>query len=577
MTDNRLKSIKPDFVFISNNIMGLVSLESGRSHCDGQEYDTMNEMNEEQVRQIQTEVSKMFESIERKIPIVLYTGLGQNEVFNDAARQALKFFRQFTDKIQLKEFGIHHESAKKLGITSGPTLVFDPDNYNIKWRGAPLGEEGKIFLELLLRIGTQSSELSAQTRTIIQRIDQPRSLKVFVSASCPYCPQQALNALKTAVENPDLISLEIIDIQANPEIAEQYQAHSVPQTFANDILIAQGAQTEELFVASLDKMEQQTIFIPESDEEKVVCDLVIVGGGPAGLSAGIYASRSGLKSVVVEKGVLGGQVALTPVVENYPGMKQVGGKTLVDIMVTHALEYVQIFPGEEVIDIEPGKRIVVQTGRRKFETKAVLLATGASHRHLGVDGEDRLSGRGVSYCATCDGPLFKGRKVLMVGGGNSAATESIHLKNMGVDVTLVHRRNQLKAQDVLIKQLVENKIPILFDTRVVKIEGEHRVENAVLENLKTHETYTKKTDGVFLAIGYDPAVDLADKAGLEITRGGFIKHDNFRTNVPGIYTAGDVTGGFKQIVTAAGHGSEAALTIFEDIINPYWKTDSAHP
>lgn len=245
---------------------------------------------------------------------------------------------------------------------------------------------------------------------------------------------------------PDLISLEIIDIQANPGLADRYSAQSVPQTFSDDILIAMGAQTEELFMASLDKMEQQTVFIPETDAEEITTDLVIIGGGPAGLSAGIYGARSGLDTVILEKGVLGGQVALTPVVENYPGMKQVGGKTLVDIMVTHALEYVNIFPGEEVIAIQPGEPILVQTSRRKFWTKAVLLTTGANHRHLGAPGENRYSGRGVSYCATCDGPLFKGRKVLIVGGGNSAVTEALHLKNMGVDVTIVHRRDQLKAQ-----------------------------------------------------------------------------------------------------------------------------------
>ena len=143
---------------------------------------------------------------------------------------------------------------------------------------------------------------------------------------------------------------------------------------------------------SLDKMEQQTVFIPESDAEEVEADLVIVGGGPAGLTAGIYAARSGLKTVVVEKGVLGGQVATTPIVENYPGLKQIGGKTLVDIMVTHALEYVQIFPGEGVVGIEPGNPIIVQTSRRKFKTKAVLMATGATHRNLGVPGESRLVG-----------------------------------------------------------------------------------------------------------------------------------------------------------------------------------------
>jgi thioredoxin reductase (NADPH) len=243
----------------------------------------------------------------------------------------------------------------------------------------------------------------------------------------------------------------------------------------------------------------------------------------------------------------------------------------VDIMVTHALEYVQIFPGEEVIDIPPGEPHIIQTSRRKFKAQAVLLATGASHRNLGVPGEERFSGRGVSYCATCDGPLFRGKKVFLVGGGNSAATEALYLHNTGVAVTLVHRRDRLKAQDVLVKQLIDNGIPILFNTEVKEIRGDNRVSEVVLYNNATGQSAPQPADGVFLAIGYDPAVDLAAKVGLELTDEGYIKHDNFRTNIPGIYVAGDVAGGFKQIVTAAGYGSEAALAIFEDIIDPYWK------
>jgi thioredoxin reductase (NADPH) len=531
----------------------------------------MNEqLDEAQMQQVQREISELLTGIIHEIPIFLFAKPGDNDVFSDAARQALRFFRQLTDKIVLREFGLDHESAKKWSVQHSPTLLFDPDRYNIRWLGAPLGEEGRIFLEALVLIGSQNSRLNESSAQVIKRIDTPRNIKVFVSATCPYCPQQALNALKAAVEKPDLISLEIVDIQSNPELADQYSAHSVPQTYSDDILIAQGAQPEELFMVSLEKMEQQTVFIPESDEAKVETDLVIVGGGPAGLSAGIYAERSGLKSVVVEKGVLGGQVATTPVVENYPGLKQVGGKTLVDIMVTHALEYIQIFPGEAVVEIQPGEPITVQTSRRKFITKAVLLATGATHRTLKVPGELRLSGHGVSYCSTCDGPLFKGRKTIVVGGGNSAATEAIHMHNIGVDVTLVHRRNTLKTQDFLIKSLIENNIPILFDTEVKEINGKHRVEEVLLYNNQTDETSTLAVDGVFIAIGYDPSVDLAQKLGIELTADGYIKHDNYRTNVPGIYTAGDVSGGYKQIVTAAGHGSEAALTIFEDLINPYW-------
>jgi thioredoxin reductase (NADPH) len=531
------------------------------------------EIDQAQMQQVQMELSRILSGLKQEIPIFLFTQGGKNDVFNDAARQALRFFRQMTDKIVLREFDLNHEMAQQMGIDRSPTLVFDPDKHNVRWLGAPLGEEGRIFLEVLLRIGTGKSDLNDAAMGVLERIEQPRHIKVFVSASCPYCPQQALNALKAAVAKPEMISLEIIDIQANADLADQYGAHSVPQTFTNDVLTALGAQTEELFMSSIDKMEQQTIFIPESDAEEVECQLVIVGGGPAGLTAGIYAARSGLKSVVIEKGVLGGQVALTPVVENYPGMKEIGGKTLVDIMVTHALEYVQIFPGEEVVDIIPGDPHVVQTSRRKFKTPAVLLATGASHRHLGVPGEEHFSGRGVSYCATCDGPLFKGKKVFMVGGGNSAATEALYLHNTGVDVTLVHRRDRLKAQDVLVQQLIDNRIPILFNTEVKEIRGESRVTEVVLYNNATGQSATQPADGVFLAIGYDPAVDLAVKVGLELSDDGYVKQKNFRTNIPGIYAAGDNTGGFKQIVTAAGYGSEAALAIFEDMINPYWKKD----
>jgi thioredoxin reductase (NADPH) len=530
-----------------------------------------NEMSDAQMQQVQQELSRILSGLEREIPIFLFTQSGKNEVFNDAARQALRFFRQLTDKIVLREFDLSHDTARQMGIDHSPTLVFDPERYNIRWLGAPLGEEGRIFLEVLLRVGTGTNDLSEAAMSVLKRIDAPRQVKVFVSASCPYCPQQALNALKCAIANPENVSLEIIDIQANADLADQYGAHSVPQAFANDVLIALGAQTEELFVASLDKMTQQTVFIPESDAAEVECQLVIVGGGPAGLTAGIYAARSGLKSVVVEKGVLGGQVALTPVVENYPGMKEVGGKTLVDIMVTHALEYVQIFPGEDVVGITPGNPHIVQTSRRKFKTQAVLLATGASHRNLGVPGEARFSGRGVSYCATCDGPLFRGKRVIMVGGGNSAVTEALHLHNMGVQVTLVHRRDRLKAQEVLVHQLTDNGIPIRYNTEVKEIIGENRVSEVLLLDNTTGKTTTEATDGVFLAIGYDPAVDLAKNVGLELTDDGYIKHDEFRTNIPGIYVAGDVTGGSKQIVTAAGYGSEAALAVFEDLINPYWK------
>jgi thioredoxin reductase (NADPH) len=244
---------------------------------------------------------------------------------------------------------------------------------------------------------------------------------------------------------------------------------------------------------------------------------------------------------------------------------------LVDILVSHALQYVQIFQGEEVIDIEKGDVFKIQTSRRKFTAKTILLATGASHRHLGVPGESRLSGRGVSYCSTCDGPLFKGKQVVMVGGGNSAVTEALYLHHMGVGVTLIHRRDELRAQEVLARQLELNHIPILWNTEVKEIRGKERVTEIQIVNNKTGESSTMQTDGVFLAIGYEPSVGLAKKMGVALTEDGYIQRDTkHRTSIPGVYSAGDVEGGYKQIVTATGQGAEAAMSIFEDIINPYW-------
>lgn len=520
---------------------------------------------------IEANLRAAFDSLPNKVPIFLFTKDGENDVLNQAARDLLRAFGRISGKIELREFGLDSQEAGRFKVTGSPTLLFDPEHYSIRYLGVPYGEEGRTLVGIILLLGYRTGNLSPHSEKILKRLDSGREVKVFVSPTCPYCPDQAVNAVKAAVERPDLVSLQLVDIQSNPEMANRYSAFSVPQTFANEVLIAYGAQSEELFVLSLEKLEQQTIFIPETDAEVIENDVVIVGGGPAGLAAGIYAVRSGLKTAVIERGPLGGQVAMTPIVENYPGFTRVPGKTLVDILVSHALEYVQIFQGEEVVDIRPDGMIEVITSRRKFLTKAVILATGAKYKMLNAPGEALFMGRGVSYCATCDGMLFKGKKVIVVGGGNSAVTEALYLKNIDVDVTLVHRRDTLRAQEHLTKNIESNAIPVLWNTEVVEIKGKERVTEVVLRNNKTGSISSMPVDGVFVAIGYEPSVDLAKKLGLELTLDGFLKHDaHHHTNIPGIYSAGDVEGGFKQIVTAMGQGTESALSVFEDLVHPYW-------
>ncbi|SPF39603.1 FAD-dependent pyridine nucleotide-disulphide oxidoreductase [Syntrophobacter sp. SbD1] len=512
-----------------------------------------------------------FDSLPNKVQVMLFTEKGQNDVLNKAAMDLLRSFKKISDKIELSEFDLSGQEAKKWNVTSSPTLIFDADRYSIRYLGVPYGEEGRTLVGMILLLGFRTGNLSEQSRKVMEKIGSKREIKVFVSPTCPYCPDQAVNAVKAAIERPDIVSLEIIDIQSNQEIANRYSAFSVPQTFANDVLIAYGAQPEELFVLSLQKLEQQTVFIPETDAGIVETDVVIVGGGPSGLAAGIYAVRSGLKTSVIERGALGGQVATTPVVENYPGFTRVPGKTLVDILVSHALEYVQIFQGEEVLGVQPGPIIEVQTSRRKFLAKALILATGANYKKLEVPGEMHFMGRGVSYCATCDGPLFKGKKVIVVGGGNSAVTEALYLNNIDVWTTLVHRRDTLRAQEHLVKNIFSNNIEVLWDTEVVEIRGKEKVGEVLLRNITTGLVYPFPVQGVFIAIGYEPSVSLAKSLGIELTSDGFIKHDsNHRTNIAGIYSAGDVEGGYKQIVTAMGQGTEAALSVFEDLTHPYW-------
>lgn len=529
--------------------------------------------NDEKQAEGKAQLTKIFESLQYEVPVFLFTSKDNTEPFPQAARQILQTMQQISPRIKFTEYPIDHKQAQQWDVQRAPAILFDPEHFNIRWLGAPLGEEGKILVEALVMLGNRKSNLSEQSQQIIEQITAPRNTKVFVSITCPYCPQQAINLLKAAIAKPKQVSLEIIDVQANPDLADEYKAFSTPMTFVDKTLIAKGAQPEELAILSLEKQEEQNIFIPDVKAKEIETDLVIVGGGPAGLSAGIYAARSGLNAIILERGILGGQIATTPEVENYPGISQITGKTLVEIMVSHALQYAKIFPGEEALDIKPGDPIEVVTTKRRFLTQAVLLATGAQYKHLNIPGEERLAGRGVSYCSTCDGPHFRDKNVIMVGGGNSAVTEALHLNNIGVNITLVHRRDKLRAHKHLANKLFADKTPVLWNTQVQAILGKEQVEEVELLDNQTGKTRLMKVDGVFIAIGYLPEVELARKIEVELTPEGYIKKDKrHRTNLPGIYSAGDVEGGYKQIVTAAAQGAEAALSIFEDLIGSVPKT-----
>lgn len=517
-----------------------------------------------------------FKDLKEDILIEVYTRAGVNDQFNDAAVSLVKALSVLSDKLKVSFHMIGDEQAVKRNVQRTPTVLIAPDKYRLRYTGAPLGEEGRSFLVAILMASTGKSVLTAPATEKIAALKEKRDIQVFVSPTCPYCPQQALAAFSAAIVKPDLVSAEVVEIYENQDLAETLGSLSVPQTFINGTFTGMGLQPEEYFVESLLTLKEPEYVSAQISGEPVEKDLVIVGAGPAGLTAAIYAVRAGLTTVVVEREAIGGQVAITPVVENYPGYMRIGGKSLVDLISQQAVQYADIHVGEQVKEIAQEKKdnkYHVKTNRGVYITKGIILATGVGNKALGAAGERRLYGRGVSYCATCDGYFFKdGKKVIVVGGGNTAVTDALYLHNLGAKVTIVHWRDALRAEAKLLDSLKQTGIPLLWNTEVKEITGEKVVKAVRVENNKTGVVSELSAEGVFVAIGYVPNNEIAASLGLELSDEGYIKTDftTMRTSQPRVYAAGDITGGLKQIVVAVGQGSIAAMSAFEDISNPYW-------
>jgi len=524
---------------------------------------------------IRNVLKKEFRSLRRDIYLHLFIKKGLNDRHNEFTIKFCKELSLLSKKIHCHRHSAASLKAKEIAVETSPVVAVNPDEYDIQFLGAPVGEEGRAFITTITMVSQNRGLLSKESRQRLKELEDQREVMVFVSPTCPYCPQQVVYAVSAAIEAPHRVSVRIVEILENRRLAERFSVVSVPQTVINGNVVAVGVQPEEVFIDALFTGAPVELKRVPAAEKVIKKDLVIVGAGPAGLTAAIYAERSGLKCVVIEKGGIGGQVAVTPVVENYPGFSRIPGKTLMDMMAQQALQYTEIHQGEEVIEIKKTRRnrFRVTTTSNRYLCRGIILATGATHKKLGVPGEERFLGRGVSYCATCDGYFFKdGKKVIIVGGGNSAVTEALYLNSIGVDVTLVHRRDALRAEKRLQDSLKERGIQVLWSTVVEEIIGEEVVKSVRLKDLKKKKTYSMQVDGVFISIGYKPVNALAKDLGLELTEDGYIKVDSRqRTSMPGVYAAGDITGGIKQIVTAVGQGSVAAITAFEDLSNPYWK------
>jgi thioredoxin reductase (NADPH) len=301
-------------------------------------------------------------------------------------------------------------------------------------------------------------------------------------------------------------------------------------------------------------------------------ELAIIGAGPAGFSAAIYAKRSGISTVVFDRGGGGGLLQVAPNIENYAGFGSIPGIDLVEKMKQHAAKYADFHFYEDVKEVKPvSNGFLIKTEKASYQVGAVILCTGTEHKKLDVPGESEFIGKGVSYCATCDGFFFRGKRVVVVGGGNTALMESLFLKQLGCkEVTVIHRREQFRAEKIYEEEAREKGVRFVFNTLVEEIKGKENVSAVDLLNLQTNERSTIPVEGVFASVGVLPQNEIAKALGLKTNDEGYILVDNEqRTSIKGVYAAGDITGGLRQVVTACAKGAVAALSSTEVLGKKY--------
>ena len=308
----------------------------------------------------------------------------------------------------------------------------------------------------------------------------------------------------------------------------------------------------------------------------MVYDVLIIGGGPAAITAGIYSKRAGKSVLIVERMVPGGQVALTNTVENWPGIKKTDGMTLATAMFDHVSSLGVEFVFSDVLEFDLESKVKkIRTHEGTFEGKTIILCLGASAKQLNLKNERKFLGRGVSYCATCDGNFFKEKTVAIVGGGNTSLEDSLYLSNLAKKVYVIVRRDSFCGDQILIEQVKKanddpnNPIEILFNSQVVEIDGSDKLEKITVENCLNKSKNEIELDGLFVAIGRKPDTEILQ--GVELDKNGYIiTNEKMETNIPGVYAAGDVRQKqLRQIVTACSDGAIASINTNEYILKNF--------
>ena len=463
-----------------------------------------------------------------------------------------------------------HISLKKSELPKLPSFSINRpgDNTGIVFAGIPMGHEFTSLILAILQVGGYPLKISNDLIDQIKKIEGHFDFETFISLSCHNCPDvvQALNLL--ALLNPN-ISHTMIDGALFQDEVSSKNIMSVPTILLNGEKFGQGRMELEEIINKIDSSAKEKS--AQKLNKQKPFDVLIVGGGPAGASAAVYSARKGIRTGIVAER-FGGQVMDTLGIENFISVKATEGPKLVSALEEHVKEYeVDIFNLQKANKIYknggPLFEVELESGA-KLESKAIILATGARWRELGIPGEKEFKGKGVAYCPHCDGPLFKGKNVVVVGGGNSGIEAAIDLAGIVGYVTVIEFQNSLKADQVLVNKLNSlSNVEVILNAQVKEIFGDDKAKGVHYMNRSTSEDYTVSAEGIFVQIGLVPNTEWL-KNTIDLNEYGEIKvNDKGETSLPGVFAAGDVTTTpYKQIIIAMGDGSKAALGAFDHLI-----------
>ena len=475
----------------------------------------------------------------------------------------LQDIAELSDKITLKTDG---NDARKPSFS----LNRIGGNISLRFAGIPMGHEFTSLVLALLQVGGHPSKTAPEVIEQIRALDGDYSFETYFSLSCQNCPDvvQALNLM--AVLNPNIKHVAIDGALFQDEV-EARQIMSVPSIYLNGELFTQGRMNEEEILAKLDTGSSARD--AEKLKAKDAFDVLVVGGGPAGAAAAIYAARKGIRTGVAAER-FGGQVLDTMAIENFISVKETEGPKLARALEEHVREYdVDIMNLQRASQLIPAgddglHRVQFENGG-ELRAKTLILATGARWREMNVPGEQEYRGRGVAYCPHCDGPLFKGKRVAVIGGGNSGVEAAIDLAGIVAHVTLLEFGEELRADAVLQRKL--NSLPnvrVLKMAQTTEVKGDgQKVTGLVYKDRTNDELHNVELEGIFVQIGLLPNSEWL-KGTLELSRFGEIIVDaKGQTSIPGVFAAGDVTTvPYKQIVIAVGEGAKASLSAFDHLI-----------